>query len=106
MDGSLKEHTLGLGQDAQGECEMRHDWEEAVEKYAHSWIQEKGGFLCPFTNEIVEQCYTDHTRGGYDEGQFRIVSINACVKCGDPNFSVMGRLKELNEQRKARGNVE
>ena len=85
---------------------MRHDWEEAVEKYAHRWIQKKDGWLCPFTNEIVEQCYTDHSRGGWDEGEFRIIHINACVKCGDPNFSVMGRLKALNEERRAKAEAE
>ena len=81
---------------------MKYNWEEAVEKYAHRWITNKG-FLCPFHNEIVQQCYTDHSRGGYDAGEFRIIHTNACRLCGDPNFSVRGRLRELNEKRKNGG---
>jgi len=79
---------------------MTLDWKEAVEKYSHYWVQEKGGFLCPFHNKIVQQCYTDHSRGGLDDGEFRIVTINACNLCGDPDWNLGRRLRELNEKRK------
>lgn len=76
------------------------DWKEAIEKYSHYWVQEKGGFWCPIAKQIVQQCYTDHHRGGLDDGGFRIVTINACHLCGDPDFRVGRNLRALNEKRK------
>lgn len=79
---------------------MTLDWQEAVEKYAHDWKQELGGFWCPVTKQVVQHCYTDHSKGGYDEGEFRIVCFNTCNACGDPDYTVAGALRELNERRK------
>ena len=79
---------------------MTLGWREATERYAHYWIQEKGGFWCPIAKQIVQQCYTDHSRGGLDDGEFRIVTINACHLCGDPDFRVGRNLRALNEKRK------
>jgi hypothetical protein len=73
-------------------------WEDAVKKWAH--VQVKDGWLCPIAKKRVTQTYTDHSRGGYDNGSFRIVDYNACSLCGDPNFTVGGYLRRLNEQRK------
>ena len=74
------------------------NWEDAVKKWTHVRVQ--GGWLCPIAKREVTQLYTDHSRGGYDNGAFRIVDFNACSLCGDSNFTVGGYLHRLNEQRK------
>lgn len=78
--------------------EKRLSFEDAVKKYKH----ELGG-ICPITKKPITDdmnIYTDHSRGGFDGGKFRIVMFNSCAHCNKP-FNVAKELHRLNEERKA-----
>ena len=76
------------------------DYETLFKQRYHKIVD--AGWMCPITGKIVTQLYTDSQfLGVMSDGTIRVVGNNSCKHCGDPNFSVGGRLRELNEKRKA-----
>jgi hypothetical protein len=78
---------------------MTRDYETLYNERHHEFTPD--GIFCPVTKQYVKEAYTDHNiRGVFPDGEERIVEANSCVFCGDPNFSISGALRALNEKRK------
>jgi hypothetical protein len=76
------------------------DFNTLWEQRHHEFIAGEG-LLCPVTLKFVTQAYTDHEiKGVFPNGEIRRITSNSCALCGDPNFTIAGSLKKLNEKRK------